>query len=233
MPGLCAIEPLVSRRFVILASRVPLSLSASCPIVSVAFLFVCSSLSTSYSLSNRLLDAIIGPPSPPLSSVSPLHFYAICPSDLSTSHSLDRSDLWLIMKIRRMTWFLFRGKEPGRRREGWNHPGQSLSPLADYERVGRVHPGPWRCFVWAHTLVSIIIKGSRCLGHGCDIRAPCACLQLPAAKGLERCRRRNGAELFMSAPALSWLYRQWIAGTRVLDESESWRQINADPHKTG
>lgn len=56
-------------------------LSASCPIVSVAFLFFFFLFSSaSCSLSNRLLGATIGPPSPPLSSVPPLHFNAICPS---------------------------------------------------------------------------------------------------------------------------------------------------------
>lgn len=77
-PRLCAVEPLVSRLFVILASRAPVAFSvlSNCLACIPSFFF---SLSTSYSLSDRLLDAIIGPPSPPLSSVPPFHFYAICP----------------------------------------------------------------------------------------------------------------------------------------------------------
>lgn len=128
------------------------------------------------SLSNRLLDAIVGPPSPPLSSATSLLRH-LSVSDLSTSHSLDtpfESDFWLIMKIRRIVYFLWQRAGP---KDGTIlvkvFPYYSL---AYYERVGASGTVVLLC-VGTHTLVSIIITGSRCLGHGCDIRAPCACLR--------------------------------------------------------
>lgn len=48
--------------------------------------------------------------------------------------------------------------------------------FAAYEHVGASGTVVLLC-VGTHMLVSIIITGSRCLGHGCDIRALCTCLR--------------------------------------------------------
>lgn len=54
--------------------------------------------------------------------------------------------------------------------------------------------------------------------------------QLPATKGLERCRHRNGADPFVNlgAPVFSWLYRQRNAGVFRKSEMDS-DQIKLNP----
>lgn len=151
----------------------PLSLSASCPIVSLAFLLFFSPC-----LLLTVCPTVCSTPSSALRHrrFHPSRHFTSTPSVRVWPFNLPlpRHPFWVRFLANYENpeddWFLFRG------REGWNQCGQSLSP----SQLGWL----WACgcirALCGHTrtLVSIIIiTGSRCLGHGCDIRAPSACLR--------------------------------------------------------
>lgn len=236
-------------------SRVP-SFHHSCitrPSVSLSVLSNCLGCilffllsSFPHSLSSRLLDAIISPPSWPLLSISPLHpGAAFMPSVRLWPFNLPLSRHPFVVGFLAISENL----EDDLVEFAWQRAG--LQECVGKWRDGRIlvslfsiRAGWKRARGCArdcgaalcghtHTLASIIVMGSLCLGHGCvcvqhPVRASLGARllgQLPAG-GLERWNR---ADLFVNVSAfvLFRFYRQWIARACAC-VSQVWNGLGSD-----